>query len=194
MSTGTDQDRLLGLVDLVVNADADGGQFLALVVAAGPAHGGPDDVGDTADREPVVQQVTQEGDDAAEGTVTDQDQAQHELAEQGLGDRQIKQDALVRTARGEGLVEGLLGLVGLLVDELTADVVFLGQAGNGLAAGEGVHGQPLALRRGQLLGGTGRDRGRGPWARGAARMGVHVCFLLRRGLWDNPSVGRRQTL
>src|SRR5438094_65070 len=141
MGTGADQDRLLGLVDLVVNADLDGGQLLALVVAAGPADAAPDDGGDTADREPVVQQVTQENDDAAEGTVADQDQAQHDLAKQRLGDWQVKQHALVGAAGGEGLV----GLAGLLVDELAADVLLPSQTGNRLRAGEGVHGQLLAL-------------------------------------------------
>ena len=102
--------------------------------------------------------------------MTDQDQAQHELAEQGLGDGQVKQHALVGAAGGEGLVEGLLGLVGLLVDELPADVVFVSQTGNRLAAGEGVDGQLLALRGGQLLGGAGRDRGRGPLRGGIASL------------------------
>ena len=101
---------------------------------------------------------------------------------------------MVGAAGGEGLVEGLLGLVRLLVDELTADVLLPSQTGNRLRAGEGVHGQALALRGGQLLGGAGRDRGRGPLGRGIARMGVHVCFLLRLGVWDNPSVGRRRTV
>jgi hypothetical protein len=93
--------------------------------------------------------------------VADEDQAQHELAEQGLGDGQVKQDALVVGVGGEGLVEGLWGLVGLLVDELAADVVLLSQAGNGLAAGERVEGQTLALLGGKRLGGAGRDRGQG---------------------------------
>ena len=59
-----------------------------------------------------------------------------------------------------------------------------------LRAGEGAYGQALALVGGKVLGGAGQ----GPLGLGGGRMGVHVCFLLRRGLWDNPSVGRRQTL
>ena len=182
MGPGADQDRLLGLVDLVVGADADRGQLLALVGGAGPADGGRDDVGDAAQRERVVQQVAQELDDAAEGTVADQDEPQDDLTDQALGDGEVKQDTLVRGGGDKGLVEGLPRLVGLPVDELAADVVLAGEAGDRLRAGEGAYGQALALVGGKVLGGAGQ----GPLGLGGGRMGVHVCFLLRTGFLTVP--------
>ena len=46
----------------------------------------------------------------------------------------------------EGVIEGLLSLVGLVVDELAADVVLLGDSRDGCGAGEGVEGEALSLR------------------------------------------------
>src|SRR6266545_3127582 len=154
-----------------MSPDADGGQLLTLVVLAGRADGGRDAVGDRADGERVVEQVTPELDGRAEGTVTEEDQAEHELADEGLGDREGKQDALVVGSGGKGLVEGRLRLSGLLVNELAADVVFLGQLGNGLRSGEGVHGETLTWVGGKLLSGAGRNLRQGPGGRGGVRMG-----------------------
>jgi hypothetical protein len=55
---------------------------------------------------------------AAKGTVTDQDHRQNELANPGLGDRQVEEDLLVlRFRRLERLVDGRGGLGYLLVDK-----------------------------------------------------------------------------
>jgi hypothetical protein len=184
MGTETNQHRLLRLVDLIVGADANRGKILVLVVNPRLAHGGVDDVGDAAHRQGEVQDVSEELHDAAEGTVTNQHQAEDDLAKQGLGDRDRKQDALGVAGffRGEGVGENPLRLAGLLVDELAADVVVVGEAGDRLGAGEGVHGQALTLVRGKVLGVAGE----GPLRLGSGKMGIHVCFLLRTGFLTVP--------
>jgi hypothetical protein len=92
---------------------------------------------------------------AAGGAVADEDQAEGQLAQPGLGDGEVQEDAAVLGVGVEGGVEGLLGLVGLLVDELAADVVLGGEVGDGLCAGEGLQGRALALAGVERLGGTG---------------------------------------
>jgi hypothetical protein len=62
--------------------------------------------------------------------------------------------AVGRGRRGEGVREGAVGLVGLPVDELAADVVLAGQLGDG-ASRQGVEGELLALRGGERLCGRG---------------------------------------
>src|SRR5262249_2725428 len=68
---------------------------------------------------------------------------------------------LGRVARGgrEGLREGVVGLLQLLVDELAADLLLARQCGDRLP-GEGVQGELLARGRRQLGGraGKGGDR------------------------------------
>jgi hypothetical protein len=63
--------------------------------------------------------------------------------------------------RGEGVVFGLLGFVGLLVDKLAADVVRSSAVADGLCAGEGVNSQALALVRGESPGRASVGRGGG---------------------------------
>jgi hypothetical protein len=67
--------------------------------------------------EGVIEEVTEQLGDAAERTVSDEDQGEDELADPGLGDREVEEDALVRVGRSgcEGVIEGLLRLVGLVV-------------------------------------------------------------------------------
>ena len=79
-----------------------------------------------------VEEVAQHRDDAAVGAVTGQDQGEDQLTEPGLGDRQVEEDVLGRWRRVEGVVQGELGGVGLLVEELAADLMLAGQLGDGL--------------------------------------------------------------
>jgi hypothetical protein len=77
--------------------------------------------------------------------VADQDQSQDELANPRAGNRQVEQDSFVVVRLGgEGPVKGVLGDVQLLVDELAADLVLLGQFRDGLT-GKGVQCQLAAL-------------------------------------------------
>ena len=70
------QDRVAVLENLVK-----GGEVLAEIERAGRSDRGVNDVVDRADGDVEIQQVAGEFDDAAIGTVTDQDQSQNHLAE-----------------------------------------------------------------------------------------------------------------
>ena len=61
------------------------------------------------------------------------------MANHGFGDRDGEQDLLVVIGVcAEGVVESALCLASLLIDEFTADVVFVGEVADGLCAGEGI--------------------------------------------------------
>jgi hypothetical protein len=154
-----------------VDADADAGAVLAVMVAAGGGHGPPDDVVDGAEGERVVGEVAQPFDDAAARATADEDQAEDKLVPPVLGDGQGKEDAVVGDgvlgAVVKGLTEGVWGLVGLPVDELTAGLVLGGEPAERSGAGAGLEGEVLALAGGEVFGGAGRSRRRGGW--GGAR-------------------------
>ena len=163
-----DQHRLVRLEDLVVGADADGRQVVLLVEGLGPGHGGAGDTVQVAQRPRAVEQVAEQLVDAAVGAVAHQEQGQDESLEPDRGYRQVEQDGVVRRDGGERVGEGVLGLVGLLVDERAADLIVLRQLGDGPGSGQGLEGQLLPLVGAQELGGTGRGgRGRGDWGHGA---------------------------
>jgi hypothetical protein len=93
----------------------------------------------------MVEEVTEQFDDTAVGTPTDEDQRQNQLPQPVRGDRQIKQDVDIFGWRVEGAAEGLLSKVNLLVDELATDVMLLGEFGDGPRAGESLDGEALPL-------------------------------------------------
>src|SRR5215212_5915799 len=132
----------------------------------------------------MVEQGQQQFSHAAVGAVADQQQSQDELLEPGLGDSNGEPDVLVALCsnRVEGLLQGQASRVELLVDELAADVVFLGGITDRAGAGQDTHSDLLALPRTELL--------RRPDRRSCHRMGwfAHVCFLLN---WvrTNPAYG-----
>ncbi len=152
------------LEDLVVGPDADGGEILLGVDAASGGDGLVQDVMDGPHGQREVEEVVQEFGDAAEGTVANEGESEDELPQPRLGDRKPKEEwgGLV-ARRGEGMVQGVMRLLELLVDELTADLLLAGQFGDGLA-GQGVEGELLAcLGRQQACGcGDGGEPGRMP--------------------------------
>lgn len=77
--------------------------------------------------------------------MADEGEAEDQLPEPGLGDGQPEQE-LGRVVRrwGKGVVEGVVGLLQLLVNEFATDVVLSGQFGDRLP-GEGVENELLAL-------------------------------------------------
>lgn len=68
--------------------------------------GGVDNVVDVAEREVVIEEVAEEFDDSTQGAVSDEDQAECELADPVFGDGEVEQDGGVGRRRVEGLVEG----------------------------------------------------------------------------------------
>jgi hypothetical protein len=131
-----------------------------------------------------IEEVAEQLGDAAERTVTDEDQGEDELADPGLGDREVEEHPVVSGGwfRGEGVIDGLLSLLGLVVDELAADLVLLGELGDGCGARECVESESLSLGRGQILGGAGIRSVEGLGTVGECMIDEHVCFLLRLGV------------
>ena len=157
---------------------------MAIVDLTGGVDGLLDDVVNRPHGEVVIEEVAEQFGDATERTVSDEDQGEDELADPGLGDREVEEDAVVSGGwfRGEGVIEGLLSLVGLVVEELAADVMVLGDSREGCGADERVEGEALSLGGVQLLGGAGRRGVEGLGTVGGCMMDEHVCFLLRLGV------------
>jgi hypothetical protein len=148
---GGDEHGLACLEDLVQSGESDSGKILLLVDGVGFGHGLMEDVVDGADGEGVVEQVVEDLPDASKGTVADQNQGEDELAQPRLGDRQPEEQIIGFIGRGKGEIKTMLSLVELLVDELAADSVAVGESRDG-APRKGVEGQ-LAARQGvKLLG------------------------------------------
>ena len=112
-----------------IGTDADPGQVLAIVDLAGGGDGLLDDVVDRPHGEVVIEEVAEQFGDAAERAVADEDQGEDELADPGLGDREVEEDPVV-SAAGRRRDRGPVGLVGLVVEELAADGVLSGQFGD----------------------------------------------------------------
>jgi hypothetical protein len=184
LGVDADEDRASGLEDLVIGTDADAGQVLAIVDRTGGGDGLVDDVVDRPHGEVVIEEVAEQFGDATERTVTDEDQGEDELADPGPGDREVEDDPVISGgwSRSEGVIEGLLSLVGLVVDELAADLMLLGDSRNGCGAVERVEGEALSLGGVQTLGRAGSRAVEGLGTVGECMRDEHVCFLLRPGV------------
>ena len=97
-----------------------------------------------------------------------------------------------------------LRIAGLLIDELAADIVFVGEVAEGLCAGKGIESEALSLLVVEGVGGAGSIVGQGPLRGAGGRMVAHVCFLLMTGVLVqaqcreeadalNNQAGRRET-
>jgi hypothetical protein len=138
---------------------------------------------DRAHGEGVIEEVAEQLGDAAERTVSDEDQGEDELSGPGPGDREVEEDLVVSGRfRGEGVIEGLLGLVGLMVDELSTDLMLLGDPREGCGAGEHVERKALSLGGVEPFGRAGSRGDEGLGTVGECMMDEHVCFLLRLGV------------
>jgi hypothetical protein len=157
---GTDEHGLAGLENLVVGTDADGSEILLVVEAACRGDGLVQDVVDRSQGERIIEEVAEQFLDATERAVANEGKTEDELTEPGFGDRK-REEELGRVGVGwvEGLVDGVVGVVELVVDELATDVMLVGQVGDGLS-GERVEGELLTCRRGQQAG-CGGEAGRG---------------------------------
>ena len=114
-----------------------------------------DDVVHGAQGDPIIEEVAEQFDHAAGRAMADQHQGQDQLPQPSLGDRQVEEDGRRGGWRGEGLVEGLFGGVGLLIEELPADLMLLGDSRDGSGAREGLESEALSLRGVQFRGGAG---------------------------------------
>ncbi len=88
-----------------------------------------DDTGDGAQRDRVVKEVVKELHHVPIAGFGDQHQTQHQLADEGFGDRKIKQNGGIRFI-GEGGVHGRFGVALLRIHRIATDAVLLGRFGN----------------------------------------------------------------
>jgi hypothetical protein len=175
------------LEDLVVGPDADAGQVATAAHRPRRYHGAGDDVVHRAQRDASVEEVTEQFDDGPVQAVADQDQGQDQLPQPGLGDGEMEEDMIVSEVGLEGPCQGVPGDVGLLVEELAADLMTAGQVGDRMGRTEDLDGEILTLRRQQPLGGPrwgcGQRSEVALWEQERGRsLTIHACFLrVRRG-------------
>lgn len=135
---GADQDGPSSLKNLVVGADADVGEIVLGVVLACVGNGLSQDVMHRTEGEMHIEEIGEEFADAAEGAVADEGEAEDKLAEPRLCDGEPEEElGRFVGGRGEGVFQGVVRVVELLVDEFTANAVLVRQIGNRLA-GQGV--------------------------------------------------------
>jgi hypothetical protein len=167
------QDGPTILEDLVQSGGKDAREVGTGVDGFGPGDGVLNDRVNPAKRDGLVEEAVEHLLGTAQGGVCDEDGNEDELAEPGFGDSQMEQDvAIGRRGWGEGVFEGIEGFVLLAVDELAADVVIFGEAGDTGTLMEGVQSEVDALLVRQALRGTGgRSTRRGYNAHGLASGG-----------------------
>jgi hypothetical protein len=103
----------------------------------------------------VIEEIVEQLNDATQGGMADEDQGNDQLGNPGLGNRKVEENsvALLVLRRTESVIEGLVGKSQLLVNELSTDVVLLGQERDRLTA-KGSQSNVQTLLPGQVLGGT----------------------------------------
>ena len=112
-----------------------------------------------AQRDVPVEEVAEQLHDGPVRTVTNQHQGQDQLMQPGFGDGQVEEH-VIRFGPGlEGPCQGVPGDVGLLVEELAADLMTAGQIGDRMGPTENLDGESSTLRRPQPLGGPRRGCG-----------------------------------
>src|SRR3954469_21302666 len=98
--------------------------------------------------------------------MADKGGGEDELAEPVLGDGQVEEDRGSVSGRVEGVKQSILGFVLLLVDELAADEVFLGESRDTRSIDRSRRQSRARSRRS-----AGRSRrARGRWASGKERL------------------------
>ena len=88
------QDGIACLEDLIEQADEDAGEVVLLVDSPGLSNGAVHDVVHGPQGDPIIEEVAQQFDHAAGRTMADQHQAQDQLPQPSLGDRQVEEDVV----------------------------------------------------------------------------------------------------
>src|SRR5262249_460499 len=150
------QDGAAVLEDLVQGDELHAREIGGVVEGSGLVDGVFDDGVNPSQGGRQVEQAIEHLLGAAKGRMADQDGHEDELAEAGVGDGEVEEGLGVGAVLGlESAVEGGDGFVSLLVDELAADVVLVGQAGDAAALVEGIQREADALLSGHGERGTG---------------------------------------
>ena len=193
MDVSADENGLAILKNLVKARDADVGEILRAVVGACLVDGVMNDVMHGADRQVDAEEIAAKFVNAAIGTVADQGQTEGGLLEPILGDGQMEEDLLVGGGGREGIVQGGLGTVALLIDKLATDTRIVGQAGDGLMPGKGLHAEGDPFAGPESFGGAVVWNGLLQCADDRNRM-AHVCFLHEKLAMYEPPVWGKQTI
>lgn len=122
---------------------ADAREVLGIVQILCLVHGPLGQVVDAAETDlAIIEHRIQQFHHALKRTMTDQDHRQNQLLQPVLTDRQPEQDLVLSTVASlEGLIDGRGSLSPLLIDEFAADIVPLGDPGDGLDMPKGLYGQ-----------------------------------------------------
>jgi hypothetical protein len=179
------------LKDFIEGSDTDVGERLLVIEGASLGDGAAKNVMDRADRQGQVEEVTPKFDDATQGTAADQQQGERGLRQPLLGHGQEEEDLVVALGGGERVVQSGLGGGCLLIDELTTDVVLLGQVGDGGWSGEGLDANDQSFTSTEGFGGAGVGDGLVQRASDRNRM-THVCFLHEKPVGSLPPVWGKQ--
>jgi hypothetical protein len=144
------------LEDLVQGDGLHAREVLVVVDGLGFGDGVFDNGVNPAERDGTVEQAVEHLLSAAQGRMADEDTSEDELAEPGFGDGEMEEDVGIgRRPRGESAVEGVLGFVLLLVDELATDVMLFGQVRDAAAFAAAIQSQFDALAGSQAMRGAG---------------------------------------
>jgi hypothetical protein len=148
------QHRLTGLVNLIVSSHANTQERFGVVECLCLVHGPLQEIGEAAQTGiAVIEHRLQQLHHPPQRAMADQGQAQGQLFQPVPGYGQPEQDlVLVRFGGLKGLIEGRRGLLHLLVHELAADTVSLGQTGERLVPTQGLHKQVFSLPGAHLSG------------------------------------------
>ena len=143
----TDEDRLAGLEDFVMSADADTSQIAPAVDLARRFDGAMHDVVHRAQGDGVVKEVADQLDDGPVGAVADQHLPKDQLLQPGLAHGQVEENFIIGRFGVERAGQSFLGGVGLLIEELPADLMVTSQVGNWLSSSEYLDSQMPPLLR-----------------------------------------------
>jgi hypothetical protein len=91
------QDGIARREDLIEEADVDGGEVVLLVDSPGMSNGAGHDGVHGPQGDPIIEDVTQQFDHAADRTMADEHSAQDQLPLPSLGDRQVEKNVVGST-------------------------------------------------------------------------------------------------
>jgi hypothetical protein len=195
-----DEHRMVGLKELIVGPDANAGQVAPSADRPRRFDGAVDDVVDRTQGDLPVEEVAEQRDDGPVRTVANQHQSQDQLTQPGLGYRQVEEDVFGRWCGVEGVGQGVRCGVGLLIEELPADLMLPSQLGDRVSPGEDLYSEIPPLGRQEPLGRPGDEVGNGDGSQvrlrqteGRCSLAVHACFLrVGRGI-ESPRVNMEET-
>ncbi len=119
----THEHWLTGLKDLVMGTDAHAAQIATAADRPSRFDSTGDDVVHCTEGDTPVKDIAEQFDDGPVRAVADHHQGQDQLPQPSLGHREVEEDLLGLGFGGKGAGQSILGGVGLVVEELAADLM-----------------------------------------------------------------------